>query len=147
MRKKYPAIIVGIKDSSGDWTHTKQLLLMDDFIVYPGSELPLIEAMKLGAPGCISATANLNAQQILNAISHCEQCNWEQAAVAHDLAVESRLIFQEYAPIPAQKALLAAVTDHEPWRLVRPPLVPMSEQTAKRLKTRLDELVAEGKSD
>ena len=147
LRKKYPAIIVGIKDSSGDWTHTEQLLLMDDFIVYPGSELPLIEAMKLGAPGCISATANLNAQQILNAISHCEQCNWEQAAVAHDLAVESRLIFQEYAPIPAQKALLAAVTGHEPWRLVRPPLIPMSEQTAERLKTRLDALVAEGKSD
>jgi len=72
LRKKYPEFFVGIKDSSGDWTHTEQLLQMEDFVVYPGSELPLIEAMKLEAPGCISATANLNTQQILDVISHCE---------------------------------------------------------------------------
>jgi 4-hydroxy-tetrahydrodipicolinate synthase len=147
LKDKYPTIIVGIKDSSGDWPHTKQLLLMEDFIVYPGSELPLVEALRLGALGCISATANLNAQQILDVISLCERHDWEQAAVAHDLAVESRLIFQKFAPIPAQKALLAGMTGHEPWRLVRPPLVPMSEQTAKRLKTRLDALVTERKAD
>ena len=147
LRKKYPKFFVGIKDSSGDWTHTEQLLQMENFVVYPGSELPLIEAMKLGAPGCISATANLNTQQILDVISHCEQRDWKQAAVAHGLAVESRLIFQEYAPIPAQKALLAGVTGHEPWRNVRPPLVPMTEQTANRLRTRLDTLITERKSD
>ena len=147
LREKYPTIIVGIKDSSGDWTHTEQLLLMEDFIVYPGSELPLVEAMRLGAPGCISATANLNAQQILNVISLCEQHRWEQAAVAHDLAVESRLIFQEFAPIPGQKALLAGMTGHEPWRHVRPPLLPMPEQEADLLRARLDALVTEEKSD
>ena len=89
LKEKYPTVIVGIKDSSGDWTHTEQLLLMEDFIVYPGSELPLVEAMRLGAPGCISATANLNTQQILNVISHCERHDWKQAVLAHDLAVES----------------------------------------------------------
>ena len=53
LREKYPTIIVGIKDSSGDWTHTEQLLLMEDFIVYPGSELPLVEAMSLGFPAAL----------------------------------------------------------------------------------------------
>ena len=99
--------------------------------------------MRLGAPGCISATANLNAQQILNVISLCERHDWEQAAVAQDLAVESRLIFQEFAPIPGQKALLAGMTGHEPWRHVRPPLLPMPEQEADLMRARLDALVTE----
>ena len=80
-------------------------------------------------------------------ISLCEQHDWEQAAVAHDLAVESRLIFQEFAPIPGQKALLASMTGHEPWRYVRPPLLPMPEREADLLRARLDALVVERKSD
>lgn len=76
LRDKYPTTIVGIKDSSGDCTNTDQLLQMEDLIVYPGRELSLVEAMKLGAPGCISATANLNTQQIVNVIKHCEHHNW-----------------------------------------------------------------------
>ena len=59
-RQSYPDIVVGIKDSSGNWENTKSLLGIDDLVVYPGAELPVIEAIKLGAPGCISATANLN---------------------------------------------------------------------------------------
>lgn len=140
LREQYPTTIIGIKDSSGDWTNTEQLLQMEDFIVYPGSELPLVEAMKLGAPGCISATANLNTQQILNVISHCERHDWKQAVLAHDLAVESRHIFQEFAPIPAQKALLARITGHDAWRNVRPPLLPMPEQKEELLRARLDAL-------
>ena len=49
----------------------KALLNIKDLIVYPGAELPVIEAIKLGAPGCISATANLNSKDIASVIDLC----------------------------------------------------------------------------
>ena len=61
--------IVGIKDSTGDWEHTRQLFDIPHFIVYPGSELSLLEALAAGAPGCISATANVNAGPIADVIN------------------------------------------------------------------------------
>ena len=63
LRAAYPDIIVGIKDSSGDWDNTRRLLAIDGLIVYPGAELPVIDATA-GGPGCISATANLNGGDI-----------------------------------------------------------------------------------
>ncbi|MEC8806649.1 MAG: dihydrodipicolinate synthase family protein, partial [Pseudomonadota bacterium] len=41
LRAAYPDIIVGIKDSSGDWDNTRRLLAIDGLIVYPGAELPV----------------------------------------------------------------------------------------------------------
>ena len=138
LRKKYPTIVVGIKDSSGDWGNTKNLLDMEDFIVYPGSELQLVEAMKMGAPGCISATANLNSRQISDVIKHCEDENWDKAAASHEPVIQTRLVFQNYSPIPAQKALLAQITRQESWRNVRPPLMPLDNEKMRQLKEELD---------
>ena len=64
LHRNFPGQVVGIKDSSGDWGNTQELLEIDDLIVYPGSELPLLDALERGAPGCISATANVNAAAI-----------------------------------------------------------------------------------
>ena len=143
LRKKYPTIVVGIKDSSGDWGNTKNLLDMEDFIVYPGSELQLVEAMKMGAPGCISATANLNSRQISDVIKHCEDENWDKAAASHEPVIQTRLVFQNYSPIPAQKALLAQITRQESWRNVRPPLMPLDNEKMRQLKEELDAIVGD----
>ena len=143
LRKKYPTIVVGIKDSSGDWGNTKNLLDMEDFIVYPGSELQLVEAMKMGAPGCISATANLNSRQISDVIKHCEDENWDKAAASHEPVIQTRLVFQNYSPIPAQKALLAQITRQESWRNVRPPLMPLDNEKMRQLKEELDAIAGD----
>ena len=143
LREKYPTIVVGIKDSSGDWGNTKNLLDMEDFIVYPGSELQLVEAMKMGAPGCISATANLNSRQISDVIKHCEDENWDKAAASHEPVIQTRLVFQNYSPIPAQKALLAQITRQESWRNVRPPLMPLDNEKMRQLKEELDAIVGD----
>ena len=106
LRKSYPDIVVGIKDSSGNWENTKSLLGIDDLVVYPGAELPVIEAIKLGAPGCISATANLNGGDISKVINFCHDNEWEKAEDLHKKVTKVRLLFQDYAPIPAQKLSL-----------------------------------------
>ena len=64
----FPDNFVGIKDSSGDWENTKALFDIDGLIVYPGSEIPLLDALALGGPGCITATANINVKAIARVV-------------------------------------------------------------------------------
>jgi 4-hydroxy-tetrahydrodipicolinate synthase len=129
----FPDQVIGIKDSSGDWDNTRALLNIDGMIVYPGSELPLLDALKLGAPGCITATANINARDIVRVLDLCAQGNIGDAEALHEKVKRFRLLMQEYNPIPAQKRLLAIATDDARWANVRPPLTAMSEESGREL--------------
>ncbi len=129
----FPDQIVGIKDSSGDWDNTRALLDIDGMIVYPGSELPLLDALELGAPGCITATANINAGDIVRVLDLYEQGDIAGAQALHEPVKRFRLLVQDYAPIPAQKRLLAIATDDARWANVRPPLTAMSEEAGREL--------------
>ena len=138
LKKSYPDIVVGIKDSSGNWENTKSLLGIDDLVVYPGAELPVIEAIKLGAPGCISATANLNGGDISKVINFCHDNEWEKAEDLHKKVTKVRLLFQDYAPIPAQKGLLAKKTKIKEWSNVRPPLKSINDDKVSQLANTLN---------
>ena len=137
LRAAYPDVIVGIKDSSGDWDNTRRLLAIDGLIVYPGAELPVIDAIRLGGPGCISATANLNGTGIANVIDLCHAGKWDEAEAAHKPVKEVRLLFQDYAPIPAQKALLARRTGDPRWNNLRPPFRGISDEKRDSLAASL----------
>ena len=133
-----PFYFKGIKDSSGNWENTKSLLGIDDLIVYPGAELPVIQAIKLGAPGCISATANLNGGDISKVINFCHDNEWEKAEDLHKKVTKVRLLFQDYAPIPAQKGLLAKKTKISEWLNVRPPLKSINDDKVSELANTLN---------
>src|SRR5204863_3218216 len=65
--KAYPNAIAGMKDSSGDWNHTKIFLdafATNGFDVFVGSESFLLANMRNGGAGTISATANVNPAAI-----------------------------------------------------------------------------------
>ena len=138
LRAAYPEIIVGIKDSSGNWENTARLLEIDGLIVYPGAELPVIDAIRLGGPGCISATANLNGTDIARVIDLCHDGKWQDAEAAHEAVKAVRLLFQDYAPIPAQKALLARRTGDSRWNNLRPPFRAMGDDRRDALATSLE---------
>lgn len=133
LHAEFPRQVIGIKDSSGDWDNTRALLDIDGLIVYPGSELPLVEALDLGAPGCISATANLNGSAIAALIDAHSDANAERVRDLRQSVKRFRLLVQDYAPIPAQKRLLALLTGDERWTNVRPPLVEMPEAQGQEL--------------
>jgi 4-hydroxy-tetrahydrodipicolinate synthase len=60
---RYPGIVAGAKDSSGDWNNTQAMLerFKDrGFDVFPGSEVFLLEGLRAGGKGCITATGNVN---------------------------------------------------------------------------------------
>ena len=138
LRTAYPDVIVGIKDSSGDWDNTRRLLAIDGLIVYPGAELPVIDAIRLGGPGCISATANLNGGDIAKVIELCHAGKWDEAEAAHKPVKEVRMLFQDYAPIPAQKALLARRTGEARWNNLRPPFRAMDDDRRDALAASLE---------
>lgn len=136
LAEAFPGAIAGIKDSSGDWENTKRLLTeVKGIAVFPGSENPLVDALKLGAPGCISATANINAEAII-------RCYKAAGTPEGDRLQEQirayRLPFQEMGAIPAQKWVLAHQTGEPRWKNVRPPLAALSDEKGRELLARLD---------
>ncbi|MEJ2273746.1 MAG: dihydrodipicolinate synthase family protein [Woeseiaceae bacterium] len=118
----FPGNVVGIKDSSGDWENTQKLFDIDGMIVYPGSEVPLLDALELGGPGCISATANLNAQAIADVVKLYAAGDIAGAREKHERVISFRRAIELYGPIPAQKHLLAMASGDDRWAGVRPPL-------------------------
>lgn len=139
LHAEFPQQVVGIKDSSGEWDNTRALLGIDGLIVYPGSELPLVEALELGAPGCISATANLNGAAIARLIAAYFQGDAARVRELQRDVKRFRLRLQDYAPIPAQKRLLALTTGDERWANVRPPLIEMPEEQGRELLNALQD--------
>src|SRR5690349_14360615 len=64
---RYPGTVAGVKDSSGDWANTKAMLdafAKQGFDVFAGSEVFLLENMRNGGKGCITATGNINPSAI-----------------------------------------------------------------------------------
>ena len=57
--KKYPKQIVGVKDSSYNLFEN---LKLENFSIFPGSELKLLKGLELGCSGIITATCNVTAQ-------------------------------------------------------------------------------------
>ena len=57
--KKFPDQIVGVKDST---YNLYEKLNLENFSVFPGSELKLLKGLELGCSGIITATCNVTAQ-------------------------------------------------------------------------------------
>lgn len=136
--KAYPGVIAGIKDSSGDWSNTRMLLQEfqpHGFDVFAGTETVLLETLRGGGAGCITATGNVNPTAILRLYRE-----WEaDDAEAQQLALNStRSIFQKYPIIPAMKAAIAWKSGDAGWATVRPPLVELGEKNCIELRDELN---------
>ena len=57
--KKFPNQIVGVKDSS---YNLYENLKLENFSVFPGSELKLLKGLEIGCSGIITATCNVTAE-------------------------------------------------------------------------------------
>lgn len=138
---RYPDTIAGVKDSSGDWAHTKAMIdvfARDGLDIFPASEALLSTALPLGAAGCISATANVNPRNIALL---CERWQSEEAPALQNKITRIRKVFESVPMIPAMKQVIAHATDDEEWLTVRPPLEQLKPDNPARL---IDELTTAG---
>ena len=135
--KEYPEQVAGVKDSSGDWSNTKAMLdAFPGFGVFAGSELFLLDTMRNGGAGCISATANINPAAI-----HRLFATWQNADADAQQAqlAELRKFVQSFPMIPALKQTVAHFNGHPGWARLRPPLVELTEAEAQGLISGLEQ--------
>jgi 4-hydroxy-tetrahydrodipicolinate synthase len=116
----HPARIVGLKDSSGDMAYARAAAAISPgFDVFPSTEAALIEARDGAFAGCISATANLNADLCARA--------WATGdAAALDAAVTIRKLFEGKPLVSGVKALLAHIHGDPALARMKPPLAALS---------------------
>jgi 4-hydroxy-tetrahydrodipicolinate synthase len=116
LRDAFGGRIVGLKDSSGDMAFAREAAsIAPDFDVFPSTEAALPQARSHDFAGCISATANLNADLCARAYR-----SGDSAALAQAVAI--RQLFDGKALVPGVKALLAHIHGYPQWARVAPPL-------------------------
>ena len=131
LAEAFPGVVVGVKDSSGDWANTAAILeRTPDLQIFPGSEVFLLDGLRAGGACCITATGNVNLAGIRRIFA-----NW-QSADADALQAEAtriRKLIQAHPVVPALKRIVAAVYDDPGWALTCPPLQPLGDDAARVL--------------
>jgi 4-hydroxy-tetrahydrodipicolinate synthase len=114
--KSHPARIVGLKDSSGDMAYARSAAAVKPgFAVFPSTEAALLEARRGDFAGCISATANLNADL-------CQRAWVSGDTAALEAAVTIRKLFEGKPLVSGVKALLAHIHGDPALARMKPPL-------------------------
>jgi 4-hydroxy-tetrahydrodipicolinate synthase len=148
--KAYPSTIAGMKDSSGDWNNTKMFLnaFADSdrsdrvgFDVFVGSETFLLDNMRNGGAGTISATANVNPAAIhqLYTVASVVSADVDLEIEQARLNLVRELFSSRKFPsmIAALKQAIAIYANDSEWARVRPPLVELTTEQAKSLAEQL----------
>lgn len=136
--KKFPGTVAGVKDSSGDWSNTKAMLdafAKSGFDVFAGSEVFLLDNMRGGGKGCITATGNINPGAINQVFESWRAPNAD--ALQKDITA-TRNVMQKYPMMAALKAVIAHFGHDPDWATVRPPLVELTPAQNKSLTAELE---------
>ena len=115
----FPGVIVGMKDSSGDWEGMQAVCdEIPGFQLFTGTEKYLLDTLRAGGAGCISATFNASIKYGASVYS-----NW-QGSEADGLQTklnDIRRRFEVDSFISSLKFLFAKWFDEPHWLNVRPP--------------------------
>lgn len=135
---EYPGVVVGMKDSSGDWEHMQFVLKsIPGFKLFAGTERLLLPTLRAGGAGCISATANVTiglAAEVLR--------NWQSANAdfLQEHLTKVRTTFEAHPFVPILKQILAKIRNNPTWLNMRPPNAPVDEDAVKIVQTSLEAL-------
>jgi 4-hydroxy-tetrahydrodipicolinate synthase len=134
----YPRGVAGMKDSSGDFENTRTMLERfagRGFDVFVGSERFLLQSLREGGVGCITASANVNPAAIDRLFRE-----WQSPAAdrLQDELNAIRGALERHPVIPALKAVVAHHAEDPAWRTVRPPLVELAPAARDALVAELD---------
>ncbi len=130
----YPGVIAGSKDSSGDRRRIATLCReFPDFSVLAGTETLLLETLRSGGEGCISATVNVTSRLARRVYDAHAADKEEDAEALQERLSALRGSIEAYPVIPALKALMAHLTGEKAWRNLRPPLSGLDEEQEEKL--------------
>ena len=127
----YPDTVVGIKDSAGDFGNMRAMVEnFPGFRVFSGSDAYLLDILRIGGAGSITACNNIAAPQ-----SAAVLANWQgDDADALQAALGAiRSATQKFPLVEALKEVMARRSGNAAWRALRAPLRPLDDATADAL--------------
>jgi 4-hydroxy-tetrahydrodipicolinate synthase len=131
LRAAYPGVVIGIKDSSGDFDYAKTVAsACPGFAVFPSTEAWLLSGRAQGFVGCISATANVTsavAGRVWHGSADAQAPAWQQQIA------DIRARIAAFPLIPAVKLVLSQLHQSTVWEKLLPPHLPLSPQQAQKL--------------
>jgi 4-hydroxy-tetrahydrodipicolinate synthase len=134
----YPGTVVGIKDSSGNFENMRMICgSFPHLKTFAGTESLLLDGLRIGSAGCISATINVTSH--LAAEIYKRPNDGEADGLQKNLAAV-RETFDRFPLIEALKHMMAEHTGREQWRNARPPIGRLDREDGKRLQNELASL-------
>lgn len=131
---KFGDRVAGLKDSSGDLDYARGVAhAIPGFKVFPSNEATLAEARSGLFAGCISATANVNADL-------CARAYHRGDDAALEIATAIRRLFDGLPLVPGVKALLSHLHRDPSIAAVSPPLAPFGQEATARVTAGHDRL-------
>ncbi len=127
--------IVGVKDASGDFNKTIEILLNkpDEFSVLSGEDNLFYSSLLLGGDGGVTASAHLKTKEFIKVYDYIQNNDAKEALeIWKEISPMIPLLFKEPNPTPIKYMLkkMGLINSDE----VRLPLVPISQE----LKNELD---------
>ncbi len=127
----YPDTVVGIKDSSGDLNNLQATLdAFPGFGTFAGTEKFLLQTLRSGGAGTITAMANVIPAEIGNLYAKWQSHEADEIQGSLNAMREATAGMQ---PICALKEIVAAWLNDPEWRRVRPPLATLSTEKVEAL--------------
>ena len=130
--KKFPKQIIGIKDST---YNIFESLKLDNFSIFPGSELKLLKGLELGCAGIITATCNVTAKLSRRVY---EDFLKKEKQTANQQLCDVRLIFEKYNLISGLHSYLSR--NDKIFKNLLPPIQLLKEDDQKQLIESLEKL-------
>jgi len=126
----YPNHIRGLKDSSGDREGILAMIRhFPQLHIYAGSEQFLLDSLRAGGAGCISATANVTSMLASELVFQSTSPRSDN--LQHHL-YQIRQVIEQWPMIAALKALMLHITGNDLWSNIRPPLRPLSSKDTQK---------------
>jgi len=130
--KKFPKQIIGLKDSS---YNLYKNLKIEDFSVLPGSELKLIEGLKIGCTGIITATCNVTAKLARKVYDDFHE---DKTETYNEKLCNVRKVFDQFNLISGLHTFLAK--ENKIYENILPPLSLLEEKDKKKILEELKKL-------
>lgn len=136
--ERYPAQLLGIKDTSGSLEKTRHYIeRYPQLAIYNGSDANISEGYRAGAVGAISSTANV-FPDLAAAIYRAQVEGGDMAGAQSKLSAVRDLV--ERNPFPATVKYLLHIVAGLPLTQVRPPLVDLTPEQAAAVEREIREM-------
>jgi 4-hydroxy-tetrahydrodipicolinate synthase len=135
--KEFPGVVIGVKDSNGDWPATEHRLKeLKGLQILVGDERQLANAVRHGGAGTICGLANI-APDLLRPLVHEGKDDKRVNAMVD--------VILGYSFMSAVKAMIGEALGDPAWRIMRAPLDALSAADTRKLAARLAAVCAPAK--